>query len=82
MTLKHMCYKYGVDLYSVNEYLTSKTCSSCGSILEIGTSEIYSCSKCLLKTGRDENASKNILKCGLYEGCYIHNKKVIQCVTH
>lgn len=62
--LKYMGYKYATNVIPTDEFLTTKTCSNCGKINEIGASKIYKC-KCGLKTGRDENAAKNILKVGL-----------------
>lgn len=49
----------------INEAYTTKTCSFCGKINEPKSSEIYKCSGCNKKVGRDENASKNILLKGL-----------------
>ena len=51
----------------LNESFTTKTCSGCGTINNnVGSSKIFSCSTCNLRTGRDENASKNILMKGLF----------------
>jgi IS605 OrfB family transposase len=51
----------------VNESYTTKTCSCCGTINNnVGSSKIFSCAACKLVTGRDENASKNILMKGLF----------------
>lgn len=47
-------------VYYVNEAYTSKTCSSCGTINDIGSSKVYKCSECNLCTDRDENSAKNI----------------------
>ena len=49
----------------VNAYLTTKTCSNCGNVKDIGKSEIYNCDKCKSSLGRDFNAAKNILMKGL-----------------
>jgi hypothetical protein len=64
MRLIYMAYKYGSRVICVNEYLTTKTCSNCGKINEIGDSEEHTC-ECGMKAGRDENAAKNILKVGM-----------------
>ncbi len=48
----------------VNECYTSKTCSSCGNIYNIGSSKIYNCNICYKIFDRDINASKNILMKG------------------
>ena len=46
----------------VNEAYTSKTCSSCGHQHEsLRNKDIYECSNCQLKIGRDINASKNVM---------------------
>jgi len=62
--LKYMGNKYATIVTEDSEYLTTKTCSHCGKVNEIGGSETYYCPKCELETGRDENAAKNILKVG------------------
>tara|TARA_B100000497_G_C7672595_1_gene405997 strand:- start:61 stop:1284 length:1224 start_codon:yes stop_codon:yes gene_type:complete len=54
-------------IVSVNEAYTSKTCSNCGKINDPKSSEVYYCSGCNKKVGRDENASKNILLKGLIQ---------------
>lgn len=46
-------------VYLINESYTTKTCSSCGTIYNIGSSETYNCSICNANCGRDLNASKN-----------------------
>ena len=46
------------------EEFTSKTCTRCGQINEVGGSEIYKCSGCKLTLDRDINGARNIyLKC-------------------
>ena len=57
-------------VYIVNESYTSKTCSTCGEIYDIGISKIYDCknNNCLSKNhiiDRDMNAAKNILMKGI-----------------
>lgn len=50
----------------LNESYTTKTCSSCGKMNDnVGSKKVFSCSSCNLVTGRDLNASKNILMKGL-----------------
>lgn len=49
----------------VNAYLTTKTCSNCGNIQDIGNSKIYNCDQCKKILSRDLNAAKNILMKGL-----------------
>ena len=48
----------------VNEYMTSKTCSSCGKINDIGINKHYTCS-CGLSCDRDANSAKNMYIKGL-----------------
>jgi transposase len=43
------------------EEYTSKTCGRCGELNNVGKSEIYRCSKCLLVIDRDINGARNIL---------------------
>jgi IS605 OrfB family transposase len=56
--------KYGSKVTLVSEYRTSKTCSSCRELNEIGGSRIYNCQNCGMIAGRDINAAKNIYKRG------------------
>lgn len=49
----------------LNESYTTKTCSSCGNMYNIGLSRTYNCSSCNFQCGRDINSSKNILMKGL-----------------
>ena len=54
-------YEYiGFNVYTVNEAYTSKTCSNCGNIYDIGSSKTYSCKNCNIVIDRDINASRNI----------------------
>ena len=65
--LIYMGYKYGSLVYEVSEYLTTKTCSCCGHLNEVGDSKKYVCKYCKLKMDRDENSARNHLKIGLFE---------------
>jgi putative transposase len=57
----------GKKVILVPEHYTTKTCSCCGVINEnVGSKEIFQCSHCNLKTGRDMNASRNMKLKGLY----------------
>lgn len=61
---KYMGNKYGANVdHNVNEYLTTKTCSNCGRINEIGGSKIHECA-CGMIVDRDVNSGKDILKVG------------------
>ena len=59
--LKWMCEKNGSKLHIVTEEYTSKTCTGCGTIKNIGGNKIYKCSKCGLDIDRDINGARNIL---------------------
>jgi transposase len=54
--------KRGCEVNAVSEYMTSKTCSSCGKINDVKDSKVYKCSGCKLEIDRDTNAAKNIWK--------------------
>lgn len=63
MKLLSMSKKYDCKIKLINEYMTSKTCSECGSINKnLGSNKIYKCinKSCLLKIDRDINAAINI----------------------
>ena len=62
--LTYMGYKYGCRVKEVSEYTTTKTCSNCGLLNEIGGAKIYDC-KCGMRALRDENSAKTHLKLGL-----------------
>jgi IS605 OrfB family transposase len=53
----------------VKEHYTTKTCSCCGNIRNVGISKTYECLNCKSIFGRDINASKNIL----IKGIILHN---------
>ena len=55
--------KTNENCYTVicTEEYTSKTCTSCGSLNDVGDSEIYKCGKCKLDIDRDVNGARNIL---------------------
>lgn len=58
--LEYKCKASGTKFIKVNEYMTSKTCSICGNIKEIGASEIYECTKCNNLLDRDINSARNM----------------------
>lgn len=65
--LIYKAYVKGKKVYSVPEHYTTKTCSCCGSLNDnIGSKEVFQCDQCNMITGRDMNASKNMLMKGLY----------------
>jgi transposase len=45
----------------VDEYNTTKACSNCSTLNNIGSSREYNCKQCLQLYSRDTNSSKNIL---------------------
>lgn len=49
-----------VKIYDVDESYTTITCTNCGKI-NIAGRDTYKCGRCNLITGRDHNASRNIL---------------------
>ena len=53
------------QIYIIGENFTTKTCSNCGNITNIGNSKIYNCKKCNCIFDRDFNAAKNILMKGI-----------------
>jgi hypothetical protein len=60
--LQYKCFLKGVQYKEVDEYCTSKCCSSCGNFKkDLGSNKVYNCNKCGVVLGRDINASKNIL---------------------
>ncbi len=63
--LQHQAMQRGNKVFFVNEAYTSKTCSCCGGMYDVGISRVYECEFCKKKLGRDENASKNILMKGI-----------------
>jgi putative transposase len=62
--LRSKCEQRMCTLTDCTEEYTSKTCTRCGTITNVGSSEIYNCSSCKLEIDRDVNGSRNIyLKC-------------------
>lgn len=49
-----------VNIIPVNPFNTTKKCSRCGCINEVGTAREYICKSCGLKMNRDRNSSINI----------------------
>ena len=57
----------GKTVILVPEHYTTKTCSRCGQIHnKIGNKEIFECPNCMMETGRDMNASKNMKLKGFF----------------
>ena len=60
------CWKKGIPLRIVSEAFTTKCCSECGTLVDIGGSEIFKCPsrECSMfdvEIGRDFNAPRNTL---------------------
>ena len=60
--LQYKCFLNGVKYKEIDEYCTSKCCSSCGNYKkDLGSNKTYNCNKCGNILDRDVNAAKNIL---------------------
>jgi len=59
--LRFRCSNTNTSLYVVGEEYTSKTCTRCGEMNDVGGSEEYRCGRCGLVIDRDVNGSRNIL---------------------
>jgi transposase len=59
--LIYKCILKSCKLGIVDEYNTTKACSNCSTLNNIGDSRIYDCKSCLQSYTRDTNSSKNIL---------------------
>ena len=60
LTLRDMAGVYGSRVIDVNEAYTSKTCSMCGHIQQIGSREYWVCSQCGTEHDRDLNGARGI----------------------
>jgi putative transposase len=63
--LQMKCKEYNKRFISVNESYTSKTCTRCGILNDVGSSEKYKCKSCEMEIDRDCNGSRNILMKGV-----------------
>ena len=52
----------GCVAVGVNPQYTSKMCSGCGNVQDIGKNRTYNCNRCGMSEDRDLNAAKNILE--------------------
>ena len=59
--LKHHAEKRGVQVLEQNEAYTSKTCSVCGYVQEIGRAKAWRCQACGHHHDRDLNGARGIL---------------------
>ena len=65
--LLYKAYIYGKKVIMVPEHYTTKTCSCCGTINNnVGSKEVFTCGNCETITGRDMNASKNMILKGMF----------------
>ena len=60
LTVRDMAEVYHSRVVDVNEAYTSKTCSVCGQIQQIGSREHWSCSQCGTEHDRDINGARGI----------------------
>lgn len=60
MFLSHKCEELSSELLIVNESYTSKTCSICGEINNIGSREKYRCRRCGISHDRDINGARGM----------------------
>ena len=67
--LKHKCLELNKVFIAVNECYTSKTCTNCGTLNDVKSSETYKCSSCKITIDRDINGARNILLKGLVSVC-------------
>ena len=59
--ISSMYLQTATEVHIVSEEYTSKTCTQCGTLNDIGSSEIYRCQACSLVIDRDINGARNIL---------------------
>ena len=59
--LEHKAIERGKVYCAINESYTSKTCTNCGQLREIGSSETFTCDCCNKLWDRDLNGARNIL---------------------
>lgn len=59
--LKFKCKERNVGLMIIDEAYTTKTCSCCGSLVNIGSAETFKCHGCNYIADRDVNGARNIL---------------------
>lgn len=65
--LMYKAFVYGKKVIMVPEQYTTKTCSCCGNINDkVGSKDTFACSSCKIVTGRDMNASKNMMLKGFF----------------
>ena len=58
--LTYACSKNKSNIYLANESYTTKCCGRCGTLNNVGSSEIFNCINCGLQQDRDLHAARNI----------------------
>ena len=66
--LKHKAEEIGTKMIIQNESYTSKTCSACGNIQNIGGRKVYKCRRCKVVIDRDVNGARGIFLRALLDG--------------
>jgi len=51
---------------NIDESYTTQACTNCGTLKHIGSLEIYKCSNCNHKIGRDDGSSRSIFMCMMH----------------
>jgi putative transposase len=59
--LKHAALRRGKEVVVIDESYTTKGCSRCGLITEIGGSKTFRCAHCGLQAPRDAKSARDIL---------------------
>lgn len=78
--LEEKCVKKGKVFTAINESYTSKTCTLCGCLRNVGSSEVFSCPCSEKKWDRDLNGARNILIksiCESYLRIVVRNDKTL-----
>ena len=71
--LKHKAEEIGTKMIIQNESYTSKTCSACGNIQNIGGRKVYKCRRCKVVIDRNVNGAREIfLRALLDEAICMH----------
>jgi len=66
--LKHKAEETGAMVIIQDEAYTSKTCSNCGNIQNIGGRRVYKCGNCHTVMDRDVNGARGIFLRALLDG--------------
>lgn len=72
------CKTFNKSFILVTEEYTSKTCTGCGTISDVGGSEVYNCKSCKLKIDRDVNGARNIF----IKNVIVSIPPLIRCKRH